>query len=81
MWWAENRAFWVPVQSKPPQELSSPAGTFLGRASPAGNLHLTKLSWFCLPSAVHMAFICGGRSRHHAELQELQPGNSGCLRV
>lgn len=27
MWWAENGAFWLPVQSKPPQELSSPAGT------------------------------------------------------
>lgn len=26
MWWAENGAFWLPVQSEPPQELSSPAG-------------------------------------------------------
>lgn len=31
------------------------------------------------PPAVHMALICGGRSRHHAELQQLQPGDSGCL--
>lgn len=37
MWWAENGAFWLPVQSKPPLELSSPAGTFLGCASPARN--------------------------------------------
>lgn len=29
MWWAEDRAIWLPVKSKPPQELSSPAGTSL----------------------------------------------------
>lgn len=81
MWWAEKRAVWVPVQSKPPQELPSPAGTVWGCASPAGKLHLAKLSCFRSPSAVHMAFVCGGRSRHHAELPELQPGGSGCLRV
>lgn len=30
MWWAEKRAFWLRVQSKPPLELPSPAGMFLG---------------------------------------------------
>lgn len=29
MWWAEDRDLWVPVKSKPPQALSSPAGTSL----------------------------------------------------
>lgn len=30
VWWAENRAFRLPVQSKPPGELPSPAGGFWG---------------------------------------------------
>lgn len=41
----------------------------------------TNLVFFCLPSVVHLVYICWGGSRHHAELQELQPGDSGCVWV
>lgn len=34
-----------------------------------------------LPLAVHLVCICRGGSRGHAELQELQPGDAGCVRV
>lgn len=46
-----------------------------------GKLHLAKPGSSVCPLALHLALICGGRSRHHAELQELQPGDSRCLRV
>lgn len=36
---------------------------------------------FCFPSVVHMVCVCWGGSRHHTELQELQPGDSGCVWV
>lgn len=37
----------------------------------------TNLTSFFSPLAVHMVFNGGGGSRHHTELQEFQPGNSG----
>lgn len=89
MWWAEDRAIWSPVKSKPPQELSSPAGTFWttldcrthAKRDYYGRVFYPNLTFFCLPSVVHLVFICRGGWSHHTELQELQPGDPGCVWV